>query len=114
MGVDYKAVLVVGQEFESASEVVDFLRERLALSEEDEQEIEDRGNGVIQDLFCGGNEELYCTCLNAYSGYGWVVGYQLNVRDALAFAANTELAFLRWDTKFPGTVPDVIHAVKVY
>lgn len=113
MGVDYRAVLVVGKRFDGVGEVVDFLNQHNILTEEERQEIEECGGGIIQDMFYGSGGELTCECLNAYSGDDYVLGYKLDVRNAQAFAMNTDLSIAKWESKF-GTEPDVIHAVKIY
>lgn len=113
MGVDYKAILIVGKRFDEIGEVVDFLNGHNVLTEEEKQEIEECGDGIILDMFYGSGDELLCECLNAYSGDDYVLGYNLDVRDAAAFAVNTQLSIAKWESWF-GTEPDVIHAVKIY
>jgi hypothetical protein len=112
MCVDYTAVLAVGKEFDDAGEVVTFLDGRDILDAEDEEALDNEGSSYIREILCGSGDGLTCECLNLYTGYGYYLGYRLDVWDVDAFSASTQTAIDKWKEKF-GTEPEIIHTVIV-
>lgn len=110
MGVDYRAVIGIGKEFESTSEVVDFLEQHSLLTDEDQEVIEDEG--VEEWGYSSGKVEV--VCLNCYSGNYYFVGYELSCRDPESFRKSFEEGMENWDKLFPNEAPDMIKTVRVY
>lgn len=112
MGVDYRAVLAIGLEFEDANECVELLREHL--TGEDLQSLEDEGDSYISEITYNHDKLPLVECLNCYSGYGWYVGFWVNVRDVERFSENVAEAIRKWNKMFPDTPAEIIHTVRIY
>lgn len=112
MGVDYSAVLLVGQVFEEQEEATEFLKENGFLSEEEYERITD-GEDYLEDVLFD-KKNLTGFCLNAYSGYGFVVGYNLNSSNPEVFRESFDKGVATWNETFPNTPCEVISEVHVY
>lgn len=110
MGIDYRAVLAVGKEFDDDSEVEDFVRANLTLTEEEEEILDE--DGITEALYNRG--DLKCECLNAYHGSGFYLGFKLNPRNVERFAEDVSDAINKWNALFPNDEAEIIHTVMVY
>lgn len=110
MGVDYRAVIGIGKEFESKSEIVDFLESHNVLDDEDWEQIDEDG---VEEWGCGHNK-VEVVCLDCYRGSYYFVGYELSCADPESFRKSFEDAQENWDKWFPNVEPDMIKTVKVY
>lgn len=110
MGISYAAILAVGKEFDEVCELEEFVREHLALSEEDEEEIE--AEGITEFLH---NKEGWpdCECLNCYHGDPFYIGFKINPRNTERFAESVSDAIEKWDRMFPNHPAEIIHTVRV-
>lgn len=110
MGVDYRAMLYVGQEFETGREAENFLEKFVTLSEEDQKVIDEEG--IEEFLYC--HEELEGDTIDCYSGYGFVLGIELSCRNPETFAERYNEAIATWKKYFGDETFNLIHTVKVY
>jgi hypothetical protein len=109
MGVNYRAILAVGKEFDSKQEAFDFLDSHKLMSAEDIEYYEDDGS-LEECLPCN----MDGGCLNYYSGYGFYVGYRIRCNDPESFRKDFEEGLSNWGKAFGGDVPaEVIHFVQV-
>jgi hypothetical protein len=112
VGVDYTAVLMVGQEFDDAYEAAEFLRAHgIEIPDEDSEEMED---GLCEYLYSKDVHQLSYERLNYYSGgdYG-VLGWRLSVHDPANFCAQVVERQTKWAQLF-NAMPDIVHTVKVH
>lgn len=107
MGVDYRAVIGIGKEFECKSEIVDFLEAHNVLADEDREGIEEHG---IEE----GQDKVEVVCLDCYSGNYYFVGYELSCSDPESFRKSFDYGMECWKSYFPSLAPDMIKTVKVY
>lgn len=114
MGVDYTAVLAYGKEFDEAYEVVEFLTERNVLTREEIDEMEGEGDSYISEI-CYSHASLpNCDCLNAYSGYGYYLGFKISCRSPEEFEKSFNEAKEKWAAMFPNDPAEIIHTVRVW
>lgn len=112
MGVDYSAVLFVGQVFEDREEAVEFLKESGFLLEQEYERIEE-GEDCLEDVLYD-KKNLQGFCLNAYTGYGFIIGYSLSCSDPEAFKESFDKGVTSWNETFPSSPCKVIREVHVY
>ena len=110
MGVDYRAVIGIGKEFECTSDIVDFLEANNVLTDEDRDVIEE--DGVTEWGY--GNNTVEVVCLDCYSGGYYFVGFELSCNDPESFRKSFEDATEQWSKLFPNDAPDMVKTVKVY
>jgi len=112
MGVDYTAVLMVGQEFDSYSEAEEFLREHgIDLPPEDSEEM---AEGLGEYLYSFDVFGLKCERLDYYSSWdGCVLGWKPNVHDPANFCAQVVEMQTKWAQLFD-EMPDIVHTVQVH
>lgn len=112
MGVDYRALLYVGRQFEDAKEAKEWYEKFVKLTEEDEQYIEEESFSE----YLSGETEIEGEVLNAYNGYGFVLGFDIGstVCKLDMFASEVALACLKWKEMFGNEPYEIIHTVKVY
>ncbi len=110
MGVDYRAVVGVGKEFNDKWEAQSFLEQHEILTKDDLEEIEEDG---LEEWSYKDNK-IEVVCLDAYSGDYYFVGYELSCSDPESFRKSFEDATEQWDKLFPNLAPDVVKTVKVY
>jgi hypothetical protein len=110
MGVDYRAVVGIGKEFEDKYEVLSFLEQHNVLDDEDRDAIDEDG---IEEWGYGQNK-VGVVCLNCYSGNYYFVGYELSCADPESFRKSFDDGMNNWDKFFPNDAPDMIKTVRVY
>jgi len=110
MGVDYRAVVAIGQEFYDSGEVVDFLQSSAILSEDDEDYLNSSVAEFLDDNMCG----IEGSCLNMYNGNHWYVGYEINCSSPEAFEKSYKESIRKWEELFPNEKYEVINTVMVY
>ena len=110
MGVDYKPVLAIGLEFNDISEVMEFLKQNMELSEDDIFDIDEDG---IEEWVYKKDFEFTVECLNCYTGDYYYIGVKLNPW-SVDFQQQQVAGLKSWNERFPNVDPDIIHTVKVY
>lgn len=112
MGVDYRALLYVGKEFADQHEAKDWYEKFVDISKEDQDYI----NQESFSEYLYGESEIGGEILNAYSGYGFVLGIDLSglVRKPELFACEVAKAIETWKKTFGEEPYSIIHTVKVY
>ena len=110
MSTNYYAIIAIGKEFDSKSEVIDFLEEHNILDDENRDQIEDIG--LVEWLDCN-DKNVYGQLLNYYSGDYYYVGYPLSTSNPDAFKESFDKARIDWEHKFPHVDPDMIKTVQV-
>lgn len=110
MGVDYSPVLLVGKTFDDEYELEAFVMRHIELSEEDNEYIEDEG------FSCFAQETTLfdCQCLNCYSGYGYVVGFDIGRPKPETFKEDVDKAISKWNALFKDEKYDIIHTVRIW
>lgn len=113
MGVDYKAVLYVGKEFETEGEAIDFYQGLHPLSDSQWNIIQEDGFQEFlscQDSVCEGE------MLNLYTSHGFVLGFDVSysIYDPDYFADVVKGRAELWNTLFPNEPCHIINTVKVY
>ena len=111
MGVDYTPVLAVGLGFNDISEVMEFLKQNIELSEDDIFDIDEDG---IEEWVYSKDFEFTVECLNYYTGDYYYVGVKLNPTSYSDLQKQIEDAFKSWNERFPNVSPNIVHTVKVY
>lgn len=113
MGVDYRAILYVGKEFEDQHDAQDFYERFVNLSEEDQEYIEDES---FQEYCYNLENGLSGDVLDCYSGYGFVFGVDLgsSIRNPETFAQEVQKAIAKWKEIFGEEKYEIIHTVRVY
>ena len=115
MGVSYSVVLYLGREFESEDEAIDFVRENINLSNEDENTISDEG----LTEWLSEQKILSGTLLNYYvhpSCSGFVLGVDLKsyIKDPYDFKNKYYIAEDTWKELFKDQEFNLIHTVKIW
>lgn len=112
MGIDYNALLYVGKLFEYAEEAEVFIKKANFLSETDKEELEQTGLSE----FLGTYPHLGGESIDSYSGYGFIVGYDLSsyVYEPETYLAAYKESVRDWYELFEGVKPEIIHEVKVW
>lgn len=112
MGVNYKAVLFVGREFEDQYDAQYFFEKYFSISEEDIEYIKENG---FLDYCCGLENGLRGEILNYYSGGGFVLGIDIGacVRKPESFSEDVKSAINKWKELFGEEEYDIIHTVRV-
>lgn len=112
MGVDYRALLYVGRQFDDEKEAKEWYEKFVKLSEEDEQYIKEESFSE----YLSGESEIKGEVLNAYNGYGFVLGFDIGgtVRNPEKFDSEVELAITMWKKTFGEEPYKIIPTVKVY
>ncbi len=110
MGVDYTPILGIGLEFDSRSEVVEFLEEQGIISEEDSEEIEEDG---ITEFMSSHSSNLDVDCLNYYSGGYYWVGFKVYPRKLKGLVDSIVQAENNWKALFPNVEAGVVYTVRV-
>lgn len=112
MGMDYRALLYVGRKFEDQQEAQEWYERFIDISEEDQEYIDEENFSE----YLNSKREIEGEILNAYSGYGFVLGFDIGstVRDPEMFASEVALACIKWNDMFNEEPYEIIHTVKVY
>lgn len=112
MGVDYKALLYVGKKFEDEHKAKDWYERFVDISEEDQEYIAQENFSE----YLAGESEIEGEVLNAYNGYGFVLGFDIGstVRNPEMFASEVKLAISKWKNMFREEPYEIVHTVKVY
>ena len=111
MGVDYKPVLGIGKEFGESYEVVDFLAKHRLIYDKDTEAIEADG---IEEFMNNHRSGLSVEGLNAYTGYGYFVGFPFYVQDVSGIQEKLDKTLESWYKVFPDEDCEVVHTVMVY
>ena len=112
MGVDYRAMIYVGKEFEDAYEAERFIRDSVGFTDEEGWFLEDND---LEELLSDDNRlDLEGDTINCYSGYGFILGTELSVSDPETFAEQYHKVVAKWDKLFPTYPAKLIKEVKVY
>lgn len=113
MGVDYRAILYVGREFEGQHEAKDWYEKFVELSEEDQKIIEEEG--FIEYLST--HKDISGEIINYYHpSLLMVVGIDLSgfVRKPELFTCEITKAIEVWKKTFGEEPYSIVHTVKVY
>ena len=110
MGVDYRAVVGIGKEFENTYEILEFLEANNVLDDEDREAIEEDG---VEEWGYGQNK-VEVVCLDCYSGNYYFMGYELSCTDPESFRKSFEDGMSNWDKYFPNDEATMIKTVRVY
>lgn len=113
MGVDYRALLYVGKEFEDQNDARYFYERFVNLSEEDQEYIEDES---FQEYCYNLENGLSGDILNCYSGYGFVFGIDIGsfIWKPESFAEEVQKAISKWKEMFGEEKYEIIHTVRVW
>lgn len=112
MGIDYNPMLYVGKQFDDETEAIAFLDSHHFLNDEDKEQVEYSG---LSD-FLAKDKLLQGDFIDAMSGYGYVLGYDLS---KCVFEPETYLAVYKesvreWYELFDDVKPDIIHEVHTW
>lgn len=110
MGVDYRAMLYVGQEFEDEHHAKKFFTDNVELSEEDEEFID--GDGLQEYLYS--HDDLDGDTIDCYSGYGFLLGVEISCHNPETFLDDYNKAVETWKEYFGDAPFYLINTVKVY
>jgi hypothetical protein len=110
MGVDYTPILGIGLEFDSRSEIREFLEDQGVISEKDHEEISEDG---IIEFMSGHSSKLDVDCLNYYTGDYYWVGFKVYPRNLETLPDEIQSAGYKWEQLFPSVKPDVVYTVQV-
>ncbi len=112
MGIDYNALLYVGKLFDSQGEAENFIKDANFLSETDKEELEELGLSEFLATY----PHLGGESIDSYSGYGFIVGYELSfyVYEPETYLAAYKESVRDWYELFKDVKPEIIHEVKVW
>ena len=104
MSVDYRAVLLVGCEFEDVSEAAAFLESHRkipvkACPEDDATRVEN---------WLAKNKSLYRGFEDYYTGYGYIIGIHIRTYPTDEFLSNYDKAMEEWGSMFPHVKAELI------
>lgn len=114
MGVDYRAVIMVGEVFEDGQDCFDSLVSSGVEFNDEEIEAID-GDGLQELLYdgCDTLPDMVAEDLNAYTGCGLALGFELDIRKPESFGLQVSEAMEKYKA-LTGREPSIISEVKVY
>lgn len=110
MGVDYRAVVGIGKEFDSEYEILEFLEANDVLDDEDREFIE--ADGLSEWGY--GQNKVEVVCLDCYGGNYYFLGYEMSCNDPESFQKSFDEGMSNWNKYFPNDAPDMIKTVRIY
>lgn len=108
MSIDHSVCLMVGKEFTTTTELVEFCKKNNILSKGDIKQLEDNGDSYIVELR---PSDFHVRCLNFYTGEGFAIGYDIDVGNSKEMIFSIKENALYWYEALPDVEHDIICTV---